>query len=162
MQAGDVIRQYNGQPIEEAAALPRLVAGTKPGETVPIEIWRQGESRRIEVTVAELQTAGSEGGTLQRPVPARSALGLALRELTADERKAVGVEFGVVVESAASPAAEAGVQAGDVITAVGATKLTSLAQFRELMGRVKPGEAVALLVRRGEASRYITVRTAKG
>jgi serine protease Do len=65
------------------------------------------------------------------------------------------------VESAASPASEAGIQPGDVITAVGPTQLSSLSQFRQLVSGLKPGDVVPLLVRRGEASRYVSVRLAK-
>lgn len=162
VQAGDVIRQFNGKAIEDAAALPRLVAGTKPGETVSIEVWRQGEARRMDVTVAELPTESSDAGTLKPQVPARSALGLAVRELSIEEKKATGMQFGVVVEAVSPPASEAGIQAGDVITAFGATRLTSLSQFKDLISGIKPGDAVPLLVRRGEASRYVSVRTAKG
>lgn len=160
IQAGDVIRQYDGRPIDDAAALPRLVAGTKPGEKVTIEVWRQGEAKRVEATIAELPAEAGAGGTLRPVPPASSALGLSVRELTPEERKAAGLEFGVVVETAQAPASEAGIQAGDVIAAVGPTRLTSFAQFKELIAGVKPGEVVPLLVRRGDASRYVSVRVA--
>lgn len=160
MQAGDVIRRYDGKTIDDAAALPRFVAATKPGEKVTIEVWRQGEVKRVEATIAELQTEVGAGGPLRPALPSSGALGLAVRELTPEERKVVGLEFGVVVEAAQAPAAEAGIQAGDVIAAVGPTRLTSLAQFKELIAGIKPGDAVPLLVRRGDASRYVSVRVA--
>lgn len=160
IQAGDVIRRYDGKPIDDAASLPRLVAGTKPGEKVTLEVWRQGEAKRVEVTIVELPAEAGAGGTLRPALPSSGALGLAVRELTPEERKVAGLEFGVVVEAAQAPAAEAGIQAGDIIAAVGPTRLTSLAQFKELIGSIKPGEAVPLLVRRGDASRYVSVRVA--
>jgi serine protease Do len=161
IQAGDVIRQYDGKTIEQAAELPRLVAGTKPGDSVRMEVWRQGATKQLQVTVGELPGEAAGAGSAPDAKPARSALGLAVRELSPQEQSAAGIKFGVLVESAASPASEAGIQPGDVITAVGPTQLSSLSQFRQLVSGLKPGDVVPLLVRRGEASRYVSVRLAK-
>jgi serine protease Do len=161
IQAGDVIRQYDGKTIEQAAELPRLVAGTKPGDSVRMEVWRQGATKQLQVTVGELPGEAAGAGSAPDAKPARGALGLAVRELSPQEQSAAGIKFGVLVESAASPASEAGIQPGDVITAVGPTQLSSLSQFRQLVSGLKPGDVVPLLVRRGEASRYVSVRLAK-
>jgi len=83
-----------------------------------------------------------------------------VRELSAQEQSAAGIKFGILVESVAAPASEAGIQSGDIITALGPTQLSSLSQFKQLVSSLKPGDVVPLLVRRGEASRYVSVRLA--
>ncbi|HEY0844463.1 MAG TPA: Do family serine endopeptidase [Noviherbaspirillum sp.] len=54
MQPGDVVLSLNGQQIQNSADLARFVAGTRPGTTVPVEIWRKGNTLSLKVTVAEL------------------------------------------------------------------------------------------------------------
>src|SRR4029077_17081377 len=90
-------------------------AGTPIGKTVPVELSRDGKSKDVEVTVAKLaddETASDDG-------PAhRGKGGLSLREMTPDERKERDLDAGTGVLVAGvvpdSPAAEAGVKAGDV------------------------------------------------
>src|SRR5690606_10819411 len=51
---GDVILSFDGKPIDSMIALPRIVAATKSGETVPIEVLRDGARKTIEVTVGDM------------------------------------------------------------------------------------------------------------
>jgi serine protease Do len=163
VQSGDVIRQYNGKTIEDAAELPRLVAGTKPGTVTTLEVWRQGASRQLKITVGEFpqeQTAAAK-----TPAPkdkTANRLGLVVRELTPEQRKALGVNNGLLVESVGEPAAESPIRRGDVITKVGPTEVTSIEQFNKLVQQQKPGSTVALLVRRGENAIYVPVEIAAG
>lgn len=53
LKPGDVIRRYDGQAIVEAGELPPRVALTPPGRAVPIEIWRQGHTLDLKVTVTK-------------------------------------------------------------------------------------------------------------
>jgi serine protease Do len=55
IQSGDVILSLNDQTVEYSADLARLVAGTRPGETVTIEIWRKGKTSPVQVKVEELK-----------------------------------------------------------------------------------------------------------
>lgn len=54
LQTGDVIRRFNGREIENANDLPPLVASTRPGTRVELEVWRNGAPRRLNATVGEL------------------------------------------------------------------------------------------------------------
>jgi serine protease Do len=53
IQAGDVIRRWDNQPVESRADLFALVAMTKIGSTVEVEVLRSGESLKLPVTVSE-------------------------------------------------------------------------------------------------------------
>jgi serine protease Do len=157
LQVGDVILSYNGKAIDEANLLPRLVGNTKPGQPAKLEVWRKGERQTLTATVGEMQARierpagqGSSGGT-------PSSLGLSVRELTAEERKKLNVEYGVVVVDIAqgAPAARTSIRRGDVIVAVNQTRFRSIAEFNKLLQAQQKGETVALLVRRGEGAMYV-------
>jgi serine protease Do len=54
LRPGDVIRHYDGKAIVEAGDLPPQVAATPPGHDAALEVWRNGQSLGIDVTVARL------------------------------------------------------------------------------------------------------------
>jgi len=152
LKPGDVIIGLNGKAIEQSNQLPPLVAQIKPGAAAKIEVWRGGKTNEFTATVGAMQqekTAKAEQGSPE----AGGKLGLAVRQLTPQERKESGIEQGVVVEQVGGPAARAGIQPGDVITAVNGTPVKSPQDLRSAAQRSKEG--VALLVRRGDQSIFV-------
>jgi serine protease Do len=161
LKRGDVILKYDGTAVENAVELPRLVASSKPGTEATLDVWRQGASRSIKVTLGEFAVeavARKAADASQTP----NSIGLAVSELPAAGRKALGVTFGVVVEAVTGPAEKTQIRAGDVIIAVEDINLTGLRQFSEIIAGRKPGTQVALLVRRGDASLYVAVQIGAG
>ena len=154
LEAGDVILAYNGEPIDEANELPRLVAGTRPGSKATLEIWRKGKKRTLETAVGEFESSAAAQPQDGSGVPAD--LGLAVRELTAQEKKQLGVAYGLaVVDVRSGAAAASGLRRGDVIVAVNQNRFSSIAEFNRLVG--KGDASVALLVRRGQAAFFVPV-----
>jgi serine protease Do len=81
-----------------------------------------------------------------------------VRDLAPEERKALGVDYGLVVEDVTGGSAAASpIQPGDVILAVNQDRFRSVDEFNKLVAQRKKGENVALLVRRGEASVYVPI-----
>lgn len=62
--------------------------------------------------------------------------------------------MGLVVKDAAGPAAQAGIQAGDIILSVNGTPVRDAAQLRAL---VDSKAQVALRVKRGDATLFVPV-----
>jgi serine protease Do len=158
LQVGDVILSYNGKPIEEGNMLPRLVGGTKPGQQAKLDIWRKGERQTLTATVGEMQAPTERTAAAKPPAQGTpSRLGLSVRELQPEERKKLGVDFGVVVVDVAQGAAAARtpIRRGDVIVAVNQTRFASIEEFNKLIEAQKKGDTVALLVRRGEGAIYV-------
>jgi serine protease Do len=157
LQVGDIILAYNGKAIEEGNMLPRLVGTTKPGEQAKLEVWRKGERRTLAATIGEMPTAKERSAAAKPPAQGtRSSLGLAVRELEPEERKKLGVEYGVVVvDVAQGAAARTPIRRGDVIVAVNQTRFKSVEEFSKLIEAQKKGDTVALLVRRGEGAMYV-------
>lgn len=152
IEPGDVILGVNGQPVEISSALPPLIADIKPGQTARLEIWRDGTKRTVTVTVGRLESARA-GKPETGASPEGGRLGLAVRPLTREEQRAIGTT-GLLVEGVSGPAAEAGVQEGDIILSVNGVPVKDVAQLRNL---VAGKSHVALRVRRGEAILFIPV-----
>jgi serine protease Do len=155
LKPGDVVLAYNGQAIDDANKLPRLVAATKPGQSASMRIWRDGKMEEVKFTAGELT---AEART-PKPAPEKSTkpnrLGLVVSELPAAQRKALGIDYGLVVEAAET--GRSPLRPGDVIVGVGRERVSSVEEFERLIGAQKPGDTVALLVRRGEATVYVPI-----
>ncbi len=155
VQPGDVILKFNGRDIKRSGELPPLVASLTPGSTASMEVWRDGKARQIETKIAKLDDGKTVVAQNDDGQSTQGKLGVAVRPLTADEKKAVDVPNGVVIENVGGPAAKAGLQPGDVIISVNSTPVTSVDQLREIIN--KSGKTVALLVQRQDARIFIPV-----
>ncbi|HKE42447.1 MAG TPA: DegQ family serine endoprotease [Casimicrobiaceae bacterium] len=154
LQPGDVILKFNGQPISRSADLPPLVATMKPGSTATLEVWREGKSKELTATVGTLDNE-QVASNVDRSEVGKGRLGVAVRPLSADEKRGTDIEGGVVVQDVGGPAARAGVRPGDVIVAVNNTPVKNPEQLKELIA--KAGKTVALLVQREDARIFIPV-----
>ena len=157
VRIGDVVLDWNGKSIEDPNELPRLVAETKPGSTSKMRIWRSGKPETVAITVGEVQADKAKQSKQTEPKLTPNRLGLAVRELPAEDRKALGVEFGLVVLEVARPNAAMPILPGDVIVAVNQRPFKSIEEFNRLIAEAQKGQTVALLVRRGEGALYVPV-----
>jgi serine protease Do len=161
VEPGDVIVRFDGKPIERSTDLPRIVGGTRPGATVGMTVFRKGGQRDLKVTVAELQpdqTASARTREAPKPAAPTNALGLVVSDLGADRQKELGIKAGVQVDGVDGLAGAAGIRPGDVITQLNSIEVQNARQFNDAVGKLDPKKDVALLVRRGEASRFIVIR----
>lgn len=155
LQAADVILVFNGKPVENSGDLPRMVGMAKPGAKIPLQVWRRGKAQELLVVLGELpgeeQLAGKSSKTYSRG-------GLALSELTADQRRELKIDHGLLVEEVTGDAARAGIRVGDVILAVNNGKMATVEAFHKAIGAVPKGRSAAILVRRGDGSLYIPLK----
>ncbi|MGJ7606796.1 Do family serine endopeptidase [Variovorax sp. LT1R20] len=156
LKAGDVIRKVDGQAIVSSGDLPAVIGQQAPGKKVTLEVWRQGERQELQAKLGDAsdkpaQVAKADTGAGQ------GKLGLALRPLQPQERREAGVDTGLLIEDAAGPSAQAGVQAGDVLLAINGTPAQSLEQVREVVAKAT-NKSVALLIQRGEDKIFVPVR----
>ncbi len=155
--AGDVVLKFDGKPIDRSTDLPQLVAATKPGTQVSMEVWRNRAAKLINVTVGKLADEKPVKGKLGSAVKAPNKLGMVLSDLTDAQRSALGSDQGVLVESAQGEAARAGVQTGDLILALSNTPVKNVAQFNQLLAHAT-GKSVALLIKRGTDTVFVPLR----
>jgi len=161
VEAGDIITKFNGQVIEKPQDLQRFVAATKPGTKSTIEVFRRGGYKQLSVVVAELDAPKAKGEEAKKEkASAANVLGLKLLDLNADQKRELRQNGGVLVDAAEGPAARAGLQAGDVILALGNVQIGSVAEFEQVLAKLDKSKPQTLLVRRGEWAQYVIIRPA--
>lgn len=164
IQPSDVILKFDGKTVEASNDLPRMVASTRPGSKVMVQLWRKGEVKELVLTVGEISDEGrgvhrsnknnapSVGGE------SSERLGLLLSELTAEQKAELKIEGGLVVEEAKGMAARSELRRGDVILQVNSLVIKSIEQFNEAIKQIPKGKSVALLVRRGDITSYFALK----
>ena len=162
VEVGDVILKIDGRPVEGSADLSRTIRGLKPGSKITLTLWRGGKQRDVPVTVAEFKddeakvASSGKGGKKAENKPGK--LGVAVVDLTAEQKKELKITGGVVVDAADGAALVAGIGPGDVILRVNNTDTPNVKVFNEVVARLEPRKAVALLIRDEQGTRYITFR----
>jgi serine protease Do len=164
---GDVIVRFNERSIESSADLPRIVAAARPGSKVEVTIYRDGAPRALSVTLGEWRDPEEEvePETLGSAAGATNRLGLELAAPTAQQRRERSITHGLLVQRAEGPAARAEIVAGDlvlaIVTAGRQLALDRVEDFERAVAALQPGQQVTVLVGRGEASSYVSLRAEK-
>jgi len=153
LQAGDVLLSYNGVPIRAAGDLSSRVGLASPGDKAELEVWRDGKTKTVVARLGALSEVASADGNGGSADDAR--LGLAVRPLSPEEQRASGLLAGMLVEEASGPAAEAGIQRGDVVLSIDGEEVSSAEQMRKIVG--KHDDRVALLIQRGQVRIFVPV-----
>lgn len=164
IEAGDVITRFDGKTVDKANDLRRLVAATKPGTKVSVQVFRRGASKELSVTVAELTDerprAAAEPSGPGAPIQA-GVLGLTVADLSEGQKRELKLRQGVRVTAAEGAAARSGVREGDVILSVNNQEVVNVKQFQTLLAAVDKSKVVTLLVRRDNAVSFVLVRPSR-
>jgi len=158
VKRGDVIVEYDGHRIARSDALPRVVAETPVGKDVALVVVRDGKPVTLSVKVARLAEAPervvAESNTT-------APLGLTVQTLTPALARQFGLHesAGVLVRGVegASPAADAGVQPGDVIAEIDRQPVKSVDDLERAIDKRRPGSSTLLLVHRNGGDFYIAL-----
>jgi serine protease Do len=161
LQRGDVITEINGQPIEGQNDLRLKVSTMAPGTAVHLKVDRNGESHDFAVILGEAPTgkgAASATGESEENSPMR---GVQVDELTDDIRQQLGLRpnvKGVVVTNVSddSPAADSGLQRGDVIEQINRQAVNSTSDYQRLIGQAGK-QTIVLLVNRGGNTTFLVI-----
>jgi serine protease Do len=159
VKPGDIIVEYGGRKVARSGDLPVAVAETSVGRDVPLVVVRDGTPVTLRATIARLDEAATRRAPASRA--AKESLGLSLEPLTPAEtrERGLGGHGGLLVRDVrdGSPAANAGVQPGDVITEINRAPVKSVADVKQAMDRRAKDTPALLLVHRNGASVYIAV-----
>lgn len=163
LETGDVIVEYNGAPVRDANRFRLMVGQTEVGARVPLKIVRGGHTKDVSIVLVDRDPPPEEvvASATQSP---DSWLGLQVDDARSSEvRERFGVKRGqdgvVVIDvQAGSPAAEAGIREGDVITEVYSQKVDNLKEYVKISKTLKDRkEPIAFLVKRQGMSTYVPV-----
>lgn len=156
LEPGDVITAVNGKPVADMDTLRAQIARTAPESKLGITVFRDGKKVDLTATVGTqpdtLQPVAQANNPTREPGLAETGtLGVRVQNLDQATAQRTGLTpgKGVVVQSVQpdSVAAEVGLQAGDVITKVNKTEVTSAQQFADSMKAAKLSDGVRLVVR---------------
>ena len=162
LEVGDVILKIDGRNVEGSADLSRTIRGLRPGTKVNLNVWRSGKPRDVVVTVAEFKdeeaTKTAAAGKSKKPEAKPGKLGVAVVEMTAEQKKTLKVNNGVIVEAADGAALAAGIGPGDVILRVNNIDIANVKAFNDTVAKLDPKKAVAVLIRDEQGTRFVTFR----
>ena len=163
LESGDVIIAFEGKEITNGSALKNLVSSASPGQKITLTISREGEVQDIDVVLEE--RAGTE--MVSSSSNDFDKFGLSVLDLTDDlieqydiQRPMNSVIQGVVVVNIEEGgiAEESGMLEGDLITRIGRQKISNLKMFKEEISEYEEDKKILFLVKRGNASRFLTLR----
>ncbi len=158
IEQGDVIVEFNGKEIGDPAELSRIVASTPVDKTVTIKVSRDGKIMDRQVKLGEMEEKGAE---LSKAPTAHKLLGVAVQNVTPEIARGLGLrkETGVLVTRVepGSPAADAGIQPGDVIQEVNRKTVKDAEDFSQKMEKAKGEESVLLFIQRGQTKLFAAV-----
>ena len=164
LQVGDVILSMNGQPIVMSADLPHLVGALKAGAKAELEVVREGKRKTLQLTVGAIPEEGKELEIANGAGAERSSnrLGVAVAELTAEQKKSLELDGGVVIKEVQDgPAALIGLQPGDVITHLNNQAITTAKNFTEIAKALPKNRSVSMRVLRQGRASFITFKLAE-
>jgi S1-C subfamily serine protease len=163
IKRGDVITTFNGQPVHDYNALRNRVADLAPGSTASVGIVRDNSEKTLSVKLDEatVSRAARDRDTADGSED-KAALGISVAPLTPDmaaEAKLPRNAHGVVVQGVNPDgrAADAGIQAGDIILEVNRQPVQSVEELRAAV-RKSADHPTLLLVNREGHDIFVTVR----
>jgi serine protease Do len=147
-----------------------MVGITKPGSRSTVQVWRKGTTREVGVIVGEIPDDKLASTKPQRSAkPAEQAtnrLGLVVSELSADQKRELKMNSGLLIEDVRGIGARSDLRPGDIIISViskgATTEVKSTDQFNKLLAQFEKGSNVTLLIRRGEMQTFITIKGLNG
>ena len=160
IERGDVIVEFDGKEIAESKDLPRIVAAVPVGKSVTIKLLKDGKMISKDVKIAQMEEVATDSAK----APVRKQIGITVQNITPEIGRALGLKNanGAVITQVepASPAADAGLQRGDVIKEVNRKTIKNVDEFFQNIERAKKGNesnSLLLLIQRNENNLYIAV-----
>ncbi|QKG72404.1 Do family serine endopeptidase [Erythrobacter mangrovi] len=179
IQPGDIVLKVDGKEVTPEQTLSYLVANIRPGTTVPIELIRDGASKRVNATVGkrpseeELRQQQFDPDADQQDdiesndsETIQESLGLQVLPLSPQiaRQLGVGAETQGVVVAGVDPNADAarkGLQRGDIILSANNRTVASLEDLESTIRSAQADKREAVLLRvqrRGRPAQFVAVR----
>lgn len=171
--SGDIIITFDGHDVKTMRKLPRIVADTKPGKKVPMEVLRKGAKKTLLVSIAEMKDdedlKAKDASTQEKKkedsiANTKEIFGLELASLNADLRKKFNIDSGkqgvlVVNVDNKSDAAQKGIRRGDVITDINQEPVKDVDGAVALLEKAKglKRKSALLLVDRAGDARFVAI-----
>jgi Do/DeqQ family serine protease len=166
LKRGDVIQAFNGQPVRDTNTLRNRVSEAAPGSTADVTITRDGSQKRMSVKLDEASSEKVAARDGEADGGDKNALGVSVAPLTPELASRLRLPrdaHGVVVQNVNPDgrAADAGIQAGDVIQEVNRQPVQSPDDLRAAVRKTTDRPLLLLVSRQGNDV-FVTVRPNNG
>jgi Do/DeqQ family serine protease len=151
IEVGDVIVSVDGQRIKTASDLRNTVGLKRSGDSVRVEVLRDGKRRQFTAMLSEVSSTARISG--QDIHPGLAGAELANHEGKADQFAGPGVSIESVEPE--SPAALAGILANDIIVSVNRIRVRNVRELQQAAGQQN---LLILSVRRGNRNLLLQIR----
>jgi len=157
LKVGDIVTELNGKAVSDAGDLQAQVGEQQPGTTLHLQVLRDGKPTEIAVTLGSMNKSDQENES-SNAAHGKPRWGIGLGDLTPDVRQQLHAGndlHGAVIEQVTpgSPADNAGLQQGDVITEVNRQPVQSAADVQKALSSIpKDGDALVLVWSNGGSS----------
>jgi serine protease Do len=161
IKTGDTIMKVGGQDVSDPRDLARKVAKFKPGDTVPVELVRNGKTMTIDVKIGRMPGEKTAAAGSSQEAPANTKLPeLGMRLAPAEDGAGVKV-VEVLPDSAAD---DQGIRSGDVIVEVGGSQVNRPGDVRDRLAQAVDNKQkrILMLVRSGDSQRFVALDLNKG
>jgi serine protease Do len=160
LESGDVITAVNGKAVKDSRDLAREIAGLAPGSSVKLDVVHKGETKALTVALGEMPNQQQANASEEQPKQPRNMPHLGLTVAPAGEVAGSG-DRGVVVTSVDpdGPAADHGLQTGDVILDVGGKAVRSAGDIRSALSEAKNDgkHDVLMKVKTSQATKFVAM-----
>lgn len=157
LQVGDIITRFNGESVMAPDDLPPLVASAAIGEPAVLAVLRDGEHKRLSVTIGKLEHEADDFA-LVTDTSRIDRLGMAVRDLSPEQRRRLNLSHGVLVQYVSGAARGAGIKPGDVILRVAHAQARTADQLDTLERRFEAGQFVPVLVLHQDETRFVALK----
>lgn len=163
IESGDIIIAVDGTTAATPATMMRMIATREPQARVTLALLRAGERVEVQAVLGERPTQGRVELSDDPPVVSTAAEKLGIEAIDLDAETAAALQTrqpGVVIASTleGGPAAQAGLQPGDVIREVNGSTVPSVAQLHSMLERAGSRGMVRILVEREGSTRFTMVK----
>jgi serine protease Do len=163
LKVGDVITHFNGQKIGDAQQFRFLVAAAGPGADINLDVWRNGDTKKIKIKLGDRNQFVSE----TREIPGEekreeSWLGLTVESMTDELADQYGTEYAegaVIVDlEPGSPADDGGLMLGDIILKIGERQVRNADDFYKIASDLnKSSKPISFYIKRGRSNIFVAI-----
>jgi serine protease Do len=161
LRIGDLLTAMDGRPLDNARQFDVRLYRVAPGETVRIELLRDGRRLTAEVPVVERPGDPDRFASLVTPernlVARLGILGIELDDAVRQALSGLRGEAGVLVAARSAGSGEDGLQVGDVIYALNGVSVRGLAELRQAVDGAAAGSALVFQVERDGKLLYVGI-----
>ena len=160
IETGDVIVEFDGIKIQSVDHLRNNVSSSKPDKYYNLSLIRNGKKKSFRVKLAKMPSDDQLAMSTQSE--SASELGIEVSSLNRMNRQEFDIkdkDTGVLVTQIFqnTPADDAGIRVGDLITRVGSRRCSSVKQFDDLVRNSKRRGMLMLHIKRDGNAQYVTL-----